>query len=349
MSLNLAAIKEIVEHAYQPMIAKEHGDEGLLALREVLHALHKIYQYIDPEICPGPITVFRALDSHAKPIKKPGGRLVINLETLPHDVKGPVVFQVLDGGQLTLWNRTKSNPVPLSKVAVVYTYQGGVERFYANGSNREVPKLFPSCSSAFSIPTFSNLQEAFEHYRIKYVRTSSCPIFSGAWYDGKRFFFKNAPESVMRDSLTRFLVGHFRGDAEVRPEQNVNASRPVDIKVTWWNTKKLALIEIKWLGKSRNKDGRVGVSYGEHRAREGAEQLVDYLDLNRSFAPTHTTVGYLVVIDGRRRNLTAKTTSITARDGLHYEDKEIEYNPEYHRQREDFAEPVRLFVEPIIG
>src|SRR5207248_846259 len=118
----------------------------------------------------------------------------------------------------------------------------------------------------------SELGDALEHYRTKMVRESSCKILSKAWADEQRIFVKNAQEWVMRDSLTQFLKCHLRGNFEVRPEQVVDESHPVDIKVTWWGTNSLAIIEIKWLGTPKYDDGRLGTQYSDARAREGAKQ-----------------------------------------------------------------------------
>ena len=347
MKFDLQEVNRIVEEAYEPMIVKEHGEEGARVLRDLLKTLHTIYEHIDPEVSIGPITIFKTLNDKSRPLSESTAITIRDLETLPQDAKGPFAIQVLDNGHLLLWNRITPDSGELSEQAVVYVYEDRVEKFFAKRKSRKVSKFYPSCASVFSIHAFGDLREAFEHYRAKMARTSYCQILNTAWYDNKRLFFKNGIEYILRNSLTQFLVAHFRGDAEVRPEQNVDDRHPIDIKVTWWNTKRLALIEIKWLGTPKDEKGKIGKTYSEYRAKEGAIQLAGYLDANRHYAATHTTIGYLVVIDGRRKGLKVSTTSINAEDGLHYEDKEIEYDPEYHKLRTDFAEPVRMFIEPI--
>src|SRR6266700_638480 len=208
-----------------------------------------------------------------------------------------------------------------------------------------------------SMPVLSVLQTLFyslsftqlsgwHHYKSHQVRYSSCPILQHIWHDNNRLFLKNAPEHFMRDSLTHFLKIRLRGSIEVRPEQIVDDSHPVDIKVTWFSTNRLALIEIKWLGTPMKPDGHRGNSYTDYRAREGAKQLVEYLEANLQQAPTHITRGYLVIIDCRRANLNDTTTTIDQQNGFHFRDREIRFNPEYHQQRKDFEKPIRMFAEP---
>jgi hypothetical protein len=142
-------------------------------------------------------------------------------------------------------------------------------------------------------------------------------------------------------------VTSLRGSADVRPEQNVDETQPIDIKVTFDSPRHVALIEIKWLGKSRNEDGSMATQYTEYRAREGATQLAGYLDANHPYDPENKTRGYLVVIDARRRGLNENSTTVSAADGMFYENSEVAYDPAYHTTRNDFAPPLRMFVEPV--
>jgi hypothetical protein len=152
----------------------------------------------------------------------------------------------------------------------------------------------------------------------------------------------------MRRSLFKYLYDVLSGDAEIRPEQIVDESHPVDIKVTWTFANRLALIEIKWIGDSRQPDGSSATSYRDARARSGAKQLAEYLDANRQLTPTHHTKGYLVVFDARRAGLGEGVDIVSREQGLQFERQEVEYDPEYHKERRDFAKPLRFFVEPIL-
>lgn len=151
----------------------------------------------------------------------------------------------------------------------------------------------------------------------------------------------------MRDSLTQFLKDCVRGDVEVRPEQVVDRTHPVDIKVTWFMSNRLALIEIKWLGASKKRGGNKFTRHFAARAQKGARQLVDYLNANAVQAPQQDARGYLVIFDARRARVKPSTRSINHADGFKYEHSEIVFSPTYHEIRADFETPVRMFMEPV--
>jgi hypothetical protein len=266
-----------------------------------------------------------------------------DIQSLAPHIRSPCLIRICDRG-FQFWFGATVDLGAISKTAVVYCFDRGAERFVVAGAEHCVPVVDTGQASMFARPTFGSLREALKRFRMR-VRTSSCALFTAAWEDEKRLFFRSHAEQEMRRSLHQYLSAVLR-DAEVRPEQNVDESHPVDIKVTWMFTTRLALIEIKWLGKSR-KDGRITADYSDARANSGAKQLAEYLDENRTFAPEHTTRGYLVVIDGRRWGLSPGSSSVTHEDGMYYETVDVTYSPEYHKAREDFEEPIRLFCEPI--
>lgn len=105
---------------------------------------------------------------------------------------------------------------------------------------------------------------------------------------------------------------HSYGEDTVKREQIVDATHPVDIKVTWPAINNVALIEVKWLGDSGQ------TQYRDARANEGAKQLIDYLASSVQEEPDKHFVGYLTVFDGRR----GKTSN-------QYERQEINYRSEY--------------------
>ena len=151
----------------------------------------------------------------------------------------------------------------------------------------------------------------------------------------------------MRRSLTRFLRWTLAADTEVMPEQNVDESHPIDIRVTFNFPNRVGLIEIKWLGYSKDANGKTTTRYGQARAKGGALQLANYLDWFRESLPDRTARGYLVVFDCRRRRLNSFPFRLNSVDGFYFADHEIEYDPAFHVNRSDFAEPIRMFVEPI--
>jgi hypothetical protein len=218
--------------------------------------------------------------------------------------------------------------------------------FYAGTTSAPVINPFEGYASIFTFPTFDELKLALYGYRDKLARRTSCRILEQVWRGQKRIIFRAGPEPTMRNSLTQFLKACLRGDVEVRPEQNVDESHPVDIKVTWFMSNRLALIEIKWLGAS-TKTASTLVRYSGSRARSGAKQLADYLDGNAIQAPRQETRGYLVIFDGRRAKIKPSTRRVNRAQGFRYEHSEIVFSPRYHERRSDFEIPIRMFMEPV--
>ena len=179
------------------------------------------------------------------------------------------------------------------------------------------------------------------------VQVSQCEIFKSTWHDSNRLFLKAKPEAQMRRSLVQYLRIALRNNADVLPEQNVDESHPVDVKVSFNFSNRITLIEIKWLGASRNpNDGPISTEHFASRALSGAKQLAEYLDWFHESAPQRTTRGVLVIFDARRRGLSGLPETISRENGFYYEHREIEFKPEFHTTRQDFEKPMRMFAEP---
>jgi len=345
MTVDEQAMAAVFEDAFVPFVLQHHGAAAGSAVRSILGFLKSFYQHFAPDGHNESLMVFRVLEGRPAPITS-GGFECTSVAEVVNKVVGPCAIQLLPSGAFMLWANCIADPIELSLSAVVYSFHQGTEHFHANKESKVIVKLIPGRSSNFALPTFSSLRDALAAYRDNMVRTSSCEILNTAWYEPTRLFFKAGPEETIRRSLTRFLKITFTGGAEVRPEQIVDESHPVDIKVTWFMTNRLALIEIKWLGKSRDVS-KVKAIYSESRARAGAKQLADYMDANKIQAPVHETRGYLVIVDARRAKLTVGRTEISRKDGLKYATSEIAYKPKYHEARNDFDPPIRMFVDPI--
>ncbi|MGJ5816316.1 hypothetical protein [Paludibaculum fermentans] len=344
MTIDETAMASVFEDAFLPFVVREHGEAAGPAVRSILTFIRGFYTHIAPEGRSGKIIIFQSLDPTARPIPKPG--LVCSSVTeVVNKIAGHCAIQIIPSGTFILWAKHAIDPAVLSVHSVVYSFYQGAEYFHANKKSKHVVKLLPGRSSNFAVPTFSSLREALSSYRDTIARTSSCEILNTAWYDRKRLFFIAGPEETIRRSLTRFLKITLNASAEVRPEQIVDESHPVDIKVTWFMTNRLALIEIKWLGVSRD-SVKIRTSYSASRARSGAKQLANYMDSNRIQAPIHEARGYLVVMDARRAKLVLNSSTISAIDGMKFADAEIEYDPQYHESRDDFENPIRMFVAP---
>jgi hypothetical protein len=344
--IDIDKLRSLVQSLYQPLVSNVFGTRGTDILSNLVQNIRLIYKHVSPEHCTKKITIFQYVNSsdELQVVKKP--IVIYDVKNINSGCATPFVIQIAENGGFLIWNNYEIDPMIVSQKAIVYTFEDHNECIFAGGQFRELPRLHHSRVSCFAEPMFYELRDALEYYKTSFVRHSSCIIFSSVWNDKNRIYFKHAQEFQMRRSLTQFLKCYLRGDVEVRPEQIVDESHPVDIKVTWHFANRLALIEIKWLGTPH--DGTsVGKPSTPHRARSGAKQLADYLDANKVQAPIHTTRGYLVVIDGRRRGIDNNVTTISRKDGHHYANTEIDYNPQFHTIRDDFDTPIRMFAEPI--
>ena len=80
------------------------------------------------------------------------------------------------------------------------------------------------------------------------------------------------------------------------------------------------------------------------------KQIKEYIDLERGDTPSIITKGYLVVVDGRRRNISKnKVGNISRDDGMHYANKELKIDDDkkYWVTYSNIEKPIRMFVEPI--
>jgi hypothetical protein len=342
-----ASMVNFAQTYFTKVVIEQHGAMASAPLRLLLDFLRKLYENVAPETLTGKLIVFTSLDGISPSI--PGHPIQLtSLVGISDLLTTSCLIQCSSLNDIRIWRNTGVNPQDIGQSAVVYSYEDEVEFFYAKDEKILLEKLAPDATSRFAVPTFNSLHEALKFYEQAMVKSSSCPIFNEIWFDANRIFLKNGPEHQMRNSLTHFLKVRLRGNFEVRPEQVVDSSHPVDIKVTWWMTNRLALIEIKWLGQSRD-TAKLGTKHSDSRAREGAKQLADYLDANRTQAPLHQSRGYLVIVDARRAKLKKTTVSVSGADGLKYQFHNLNYNPAYHLTRQDFHEPIRMFAEPRIG
>lgn len=344
-------IDAIAQRLYVSSVNQTFGAAGVAALQQLLAAIRRIYSYLEPDYLPSALVVFRRIKGIA-PTVAIGTARRYTVDALPPSWDGssgtPAVIEVLDDGYMFSPSASVDLTV-LSREAVVYLYAAGRDIMVVNGDESVVPSISDVHASAFAIPTFRRLRDAVERYGALSIATSRCRLFQQAWVggaEGNRVLFTAKPENIMQDSLTQYLEDVLGGDAEVRPEQNTGRSYPVDVKVTWMLTNRIALIEVKWLGKSISAAGKV-TTYSQARANSGAKQLVDYLERNRQHAPSHITIGYLVIIDGRRRNVTATSHTVSQADGMYYKHRELTFTPPLHEMRRDFAEPIRMFADPI--
>lgn len=342
-------IVRLCSDTHVPRVQAVFGAAGVDAIFRVMNVVRNVYAHIEPERFAGTLVVYHpVLPSHS--LRGTGGQVVV-LSNLANATMTDLVLQT--DGTGAVYRRSefgREDVEKLAESAVVYRYSNGKEEFLAGREQMDVFRLDPVALSQFSVPTFATMREALEHYANDSVLESTCLIFRTVWRDADRLFLKVTPESAMRDSLTQYLRNRLGADYDVMPEQNVDESHPVDIRVsTRLANTRLMLIEIKWLGDSLREDGEISMRYRDARAREGAEQLVGYVDKQVQSTPNRVCHAYYVVIDARRKGLTKGTRKISKADALHYEDREVRFDPAYHKNRDDFEEPFRMFARPVFG
>ena len=240
----------------------------------------------------------------------------------------------------------------LAQQALIYRFDGSAERILAKDYEDFVPPVSPLLLSNFSTPTLNSLNEAFDYYS-NYVLETKCRLLKDVWeggVDGPRLVLVNKPEARMRDSLTQALELLLR-DVTVKPEQNTDETKPVDIRVSWFASGATALIEIKWLGKATAKSRRSGAGptyteYSASRAQSGADQLADYMDREVRHSSAIAPTGYLVVFDARRRGTRGAADALTQSDAMAFSNDVLAFNPDHSKVRSDFEPPVRFFMNP---
>ena len=330
-----------------PTAVKVFPDGGEAAVRAVYRTCKRAFATIAPFQLGGPVIVFS--QAQPKALEFPStGLIVHNINDIRAYVSTGFTLAVDSATEvLRIWAGQPKPAEQLSPSGVVFVHDRGIEKFLISDSEVSIPRLFAGEQSFFSAPNFANLDDALAYYKNPVVRNSDCPILSTIWHDGNRLFLVGGPEDTIQCSLHIFLRNTLRGDAEVMREQNVDKTKPVDIRVNFQFTNNVALIEMKWLGKSKHPDGSMATEYTASRARDGADQLAGYLDRFTISSPFSVVKGYLVVLDARRRSLDVEATSISEEKGMFYAYQEIDFRPKYELERHDFNQPLRMFAEPI--
>jgi len=359
--INLENVQDLVKMAYLPHASDAFGDQGTRAITTLLDAVKLIYQRYPPESLRGTLTVIIGMNT------VPSAPLIATWgepsEIHRYDELGIALARANTGAHCLvelmpdstfrfLQNRADIDPKEAASDALVYRYENGVDRILAKQYDDYVQKVSPIVSSNFANATLSTLEEAFSRYS-EFALESKCRILANVWegsVDGPRLVLVNRPESIMRDSLIQTLQLLLR-DANARPEHNTDETKPVDIRVEWFGSGAAALIEVKWLGRStavpRKPISKVTYTdYGPRRAQEGADQLADYLDREVRHTASTATRGYLVVFDARRKNVRGATDPLNQTDAMHFANDVLEYDPDHAQSRDDFAPPMRFFLNP---
>lgn len=359
--LDMENLKRLVAMAYVPKVIQAFGSEGEPAITALLDTVRLVFQRMPPEAFTGPLTIVRGIGSTpAAPLVERWGDVerITGLVELGARLArvgdgAHATVELLPDGTLAMCESAEGiDLAAAAQIAVVYRYEARSDRILAKEHDVFVPKVLSELASAFSNPTLDSLAEALAWYR-DFVLETKCHLLAQVWeggVDGPRLVLVNKPEATMRKSLAQALNMLLR-DVTVRPEQNTDESKPVDIRIEWFGSGASALVEIKWLGRSTAKSRTqkaepTYTDYSEGRAREGAKQLADYMDRQARNSVATSPRGYLVVFDARRRNITGANDALSEEDALHFENAEIAYDPDFASDRPDFEPPVRFFLKP---
>ncbi|AOM76515.1 hypothetical protein [Pedobacter steynii] len=337
--------KKIAKNQFATMILDDYDSEDSLIF--LTDSIANIYKYLNYNGFQS-VTIYLALDK-AYYLSALGANptTIYALENLTPLNGEKIVLEIKENGNIDVALEYELNLDVVRENALIYTFEkhNETERIYGKTDSKKLIPI-PGADSHFAIQTFKKLDEALDYYKSKIARHSDCEILKNVWFDENQLFFKRAPEHRLRDSLTQYLKISLR-NTEARPEQVVDRSHPVDIKITWSLVNRLALIEIKWLGKSlHRREKQFTQIYTDARALSGASQLANYLDENLKQAPTYVSKGYLVIFDARRALCNTNTVQLNQNNAMKYVNSEIQYEPEFHRNRTDFASPFRFFMEP---
>jgi hypothetical protein len=347
--INLDALHSLVTQEPLAIAGKQFGDPGTARVKGILRFLKLCARHctVDEK---SDVKVFALLKSdplveslrtlHASPFQS-GVSALGSIESL--------LVEIREDDSPFVWMSVPPQITSVIETGVVYRLAQSVETFSISGNTVVVPKVIQDAVSQFLLNYFKDLRLALLAYRDSMARTSKCHLLRQAWADDKRLWFTTKPERRLRRALHNHLVSYLRfGEIDLREEQNVDDSHPVDIKILWRMENRTAIIEVKWIGKSIDIETRkITASYTDSRARDGAKQLAEYLEEHRQQAAKEDTRGYLIVFDCRRRGLKTSTTAVARAEGFYYAKREVTYAPKFHKRRRDFEEPIRMFLEPV--
>lgn len=349
MQVDLDKLHDLVTQEPLAMAGRQFGDAGSGRMKCILRFLKKLARYATVHERSN-LIVFALM----RPDALVSRRRLTDARQFQFGVTAlgsisDLVVEIREDGSPFVWPSIPADINAVVHTGIVYRLEQSVETFSINGASMPVPKVISNAVSQFILNYFTNLKDALIAYRDSMARTSKCHLLREAWADGNRLWFTTEPEYRLRRALHNYLFSYLRhDDIDLREEQNVDDSHPVDIKIVWRMENRSAIIEVKWIGKSIDlTTQQFTANHTDVRARKGAKQLAEYLEAHRQQAANEDTRGYLVVFDCRRKGLTNSDTVVRRANGLHYQNREITYDPEFHRLRKDFEEPLRIFLEPV--
>ena len=343
--MNIDRLISMSEKLIELQLLKNMPNEDSEPLKKLLRFLNAFYKDFPPEKIDGNFKLFYcATKNEIEGLRKSQALNQTN-GSLHEVIKFPSVILIYEDNDYEVWNETNLNKEDINGSYILGYELDEYESFFVNNTMIRAEKSVANSRSIFSHPTYWDLEQAIKSYYFQKAKKCFCKFMEVAWKDEKRLIWNSGPEHLLRDSLYDYLRTVLRG-AEVKREQNVNETNPVDIKVSWYLSRARGLIDIKWLGISVNETGKVTQRFSKARAQAGAIQLRNYIDISREENHDYHFVGYLVVFDGRRKNALKNNNDLS--DAFYYKEKDLEYSPNL-LERKDLNLKSRLFIEPCIA
>lgn len=330
-----------------------YSSDATFAVTSLTEVLNEIYNFIEPGFYDKQIFVIKNLQDNFILPKERSESIRINKARL-FECRADIVIQIFNNKEILLWENENIDHVFKDENNITYKFEANNELIIL--SNKVIDITNCSFGSRFS-DEFYELEKQLFNYKLQKVKYSSCPILNDSWASDKRIFFrgggKDIPEVYLQKSIHNFIkdMNIFKGEVgqfEPTREHNLDGAKPVDVIVRWEKSNRIALIEVKWLGKSIF-EGEIKSTYTNSRANDGFVQLKQYFDLAKRDNPNKIIKCYLVVIDARRWQTNPQTTKISFSNGKYYENVEIsiDEDKQYHQIYKNIHQPIRMFVEPI--
>lgn len=344
-----------IESYYPNNVLKIFGysEQATLALEIINKELKDLFNFIEPAYFENRFIVVKNFQDDYILSKVNCTNIRMNKAKLFY-YKKDVIIQVFENKDVILWEDIDCSSIFDNENNLIYVFNSNKEVFFAHKQEIDITKN--EFGSQFS-DEFHELEKQLYNYNLHRVRHSSCPLLFDSWHSSNKIFFKGGgkdiPESFIQKSLHNFIkdLSIFKGELgqfDPTREHNTDARKPVDIIVRWEKSNRIALIEIKWMGKSIH-NSEFKSNHNNSRANEGYADLKEYFDLARKDNPNKLIKCFLVVIDGRRWNTNETTTTISYSNGMHYENEEItlDEDKKFHTNHKEICKPIRMFAEPI--
>jgi hypothetical protein len=339
-------LKQLSDSSYEVAVLRKHGASGVQTLAAVMDVVVRLLKVMPYEVLTEGVYVVAPLAGTVNPTEGDEFVYIGSVEELSGRMLSGLTVCIRGPRDIIVWPKPDVGILGLdSFIAYRYVHNVGEEVLIDE-------KTWPIRSDApwpcsKSPPTFSELEEALLHYAEITRRPDHCPYICSAWRDDRRLAFLPKPERLLRKSLF-FALRYSLRFAQVREEQNQDETKPVDIEVSWWDGRRAALIEVKWMGRSGPRNGPFTTVFSESDAVKGLRQLDDYLERREGVTPNVPVIGHIFVYDARRCGVKADSVTVSSANGGYYRMRDIKY-PEEILAKPRIGRPIRCFLEPVIS